>query len=116
MADGRDSTFPEALPFSQVVRVDEACDRFEVAWRGGLGEVFVARDEELDREVALKEIQVRHAASLGSRARFLLEARVTGGLEHPGIVPVYSLGRHADDRPYYVMKFIRGETLMDAIE
>ena len=56
--------------------------------RGALGEVFVARDEELHREVALKEIQPRFAQSPQSRARFLLEAEVTGGLEHPGIVPV----------------------------
>src|SRR4051794_15685718 len=59
--------------------------------RGGLGQVFVARDEELKREVALKEIQGRHADDPESRARFLQEAEVTGGLEHPGIVPVYSL-------------------------
>ncbi|HKB41909.1 MAG TPA: hypothetical protein VKD72_36115, partial [Gemmataceae bacterium] len=51
--------------------------------------MFVALDEELDREVALKEIQARHADHAESRARFLTEARVTGVLEHPGIVPVY---------------------------
>ena len=66
--------------------------------RGGLGEVFVALDEELHREVALKEIQDRHADDPDSRARFLLEAEITGGLEHPGIVPVYGLG-HVRRRP-----------------
>ena len=49
-------------------------------------------DEQLHREVALKEIQPRHADCPDSRARFLREAEVTGRLEHPGIVPVYSLG------------------------
>ena len=68
--------------------------------RGGLGEVYVARDEELHREVALKEIQDEHADDPDSRARFLLEAEVTGRLEHPGIVPVYGLGHDADGRPY----------------
>src|SRR5262249_6241653 len=64
--------------------------------KGGLGEVFVARDEELHREVALKEIQDQHADDPQSRTRFLLEAEITGGLEHPGIVPVYGLGTYAE--------------------
>jgi serine/threonine protein kinase/Tfp pilus assembly protein PilF len=84
--------------------------------RGGLGEVFVAEDTELRREVALKEIQAQHADNAVSRARFLREAEITGRLEHPGVVPVYGLGRHADGRPFYAMRFIRGETLQKAIE
>jgi serine/threonine-protein kinase len=84
--------------------------------KGGLGEVFVARDEELHREVALKEIQNQHADQPESRARFLLEAEITGGLEHPGIVPVYGLGTYADGRPYYAMRFIKGDSLKDAID
>src|SRR6266542_1936645 len=83
--------------------------------RGGLGEVYVASDDELHREVALKEIQGRHADDPESRSRFLLEAEVTGGLEHPGIVPVYGLGVYADGRPFYAMRFIRGDSLKDAI-
>jgi serine/threonine protein kinase/tetratricopeptide (TPR) repeat protein len=82
---------------------------------GGLGKVFVARDEELRREVALKEIKDRHADDLDKRLRFLLEAEITGGLEHPGIVPVYGLGQYADGRPFYAMRFIRGDSLQDAI-
>ena len=84
--------------------------------RGGLGEVFVALDEELQREVALKEIQARHADHKESRQRFLLEAELTGRLEHPGIVPVYGLGAYADGRPYYAMRFIKGDSLKDAID
>jgi serine/threonine-protein kinase len=76
----------------------------------------VALDEELHREVALKEIQGQHADNQESRSRFLLEAEVTGGLEHPGIVPVYGLGQYADGRPFYAMRFIRGDNLKDAIE
>ena len=56
-----------------------------------LGEVYVALDTELNREIALKEIQSKYADDLDSRARFLLEAEITGGLEHPGVVPVYAL-------------------------
>src|SRR5262249_26891849 len=57
--------------------------------RGGLGEVLVAEDLELHREVALKEIQPRHAGDAQSQTRFLLEAEITARLEHPGIVPVH---------------------------
>jgi tetratricopeptide (TPR) repeat protein len=84
--------------------------------RGGLGEVFVAHDCELNRQVALKEIKDKHAHDPDSRARFLLEAEVTGSLEHPGIVPVYSLGHYPDGRPFYAMRFIHGDSLLDALE
>ncbi len=83
---------------------------------GGLGEVFVARDAELNREVALKQIKGGHADHPDSRSRFLLEAEITGGLEHPGIVPVYGLGHYPDGRPFYAMRFIRGDSLKEAIE
>src|SRR5262249_25566204 len=62
--------------------------------KGGLGQVSVAYDVELDREVALKEIQEHQAGHPANLSRFLLEAKVTGGLEHPGIVPVYGLGHY----------------------
>ena len=83
--------------------------------RGGLGAVFVAVDDELHREVAVKQILDHHADDPTIRQRFLLEAEITGGLEHPGIVPVYGLGRYADGRPYYAMRFIRGDSLKEAI-
>jgi WD40 repeat protein/serine/threonine protein kinase len=83
--------------------------------RGGLGEVFVARDGTLNREVALKLIQTAWAGDGASKGRFLLEAEITGGLEHPGIVPVYALGTNDDGRPFYVMRLIRGETLKERI-
>jgi serine/threonine-protein kinase len=83
--------------------------------RGGLGAVFVALDEELHREVALKQIHDDRADDPTSRHRFLLEAEVTGGLEHPGIVPVYGLGTYEGGRPYYAMRFIRGGSLKEAI-
>ena len=78
--------------------------------------MFVALDSELNREVALKQILDNHADDPSSRARFLLEAEVTGGLEHPGIVPVYGLGSYADGRPFYAMRFIRGDSLKEAID
>jgi serine/threonine protein kinase/tetratricopeptide (TPR) repeat protein len=84
--------------------------------RGGLGEVFVAEDTELHREVALKEIRKEYAQDHQRRGRFVLEAEITGGLEHPGIVPIYGLGQHEDGRPFYAMRLIRGDNLKEAIE
>jgi serine/threonine protein kinase len=83
---------------------------------GGLGKVSIARDAELNREVALKELHDRHADNPDSRARFLQEAEITGGLEHPGVVPIYGLGQYADGRPFYAMRFIRGDSLAQAID
>ncbi len=83
--------------------------------RGGLGEVSVALDQELDRQVALKEIQEKHADDPASRARFVQEAEITGKLEHPGIIPVYGLGHDASGRPFYAMRFIAGDSLREAI-
>jgi eukaryotic-like serine/threonine-protein kinase len=83
--------------------------------RGGLGAVFVALDTELNREVALKQILDHHADDPSSRQRFLIEAEITGGLEHPGIVPVYSLGSYESGRPYYAMRLIKGDTLRDEV-
>jgi tetratricopeptide (TPR) repeat protein len=82
--------------------------------RGGLGEVFLAEDRELRREVALKFI--RPGREQAARRRFVREAEITGRLEHPGIVPVYGLLDGPADRPCYAMRFIRGESLADAVE
>jgi serine/threonine protein kinase len=75
----------------------------------------VAEDQALHRRVALKEIRAEHAMNSVSRERFLAEAEVTGKLEHPGIVPVHGLGVHPDGRPFYAMRFIKGEDLTTAI-
>jgi WD40 repeat protein/tRNA A-37 threonylcarbamoyl transferase component Bud32 len=83
--------------------------------RGGLGAVFVALDEELHREVALKQILDGYADDPTNRQRFVLEAEITGRLEHPGVVPVYGLGCQEGERPYYAMRLVRGECLKDAL-
>jgi serine/threonine protein kinase/tetratricopeptide (TPR) repeat protein len=84
--------------------------------QGGLGAVFIALDTELHREVALKQMLERHADDPTSRRRFLLEAEITGGLEHPGIVPVYGLGTYSDGRPFYAMRLIKGDSFKKAID
>jgi serine/threonine protein kinase len=92
--------------------------RYRLLWphaMGGLGQISVAEDGELHRRVALKEIRQERAADLVSRERFIVEAEVTGNLEHPGIVPVYGMGIDGDGRPYYAMRFIKGESFTAAI-
>src|SRR5262249_16054246 len=83
--------------------------------KGGIGKVWLARDQDLGREVALKELLPERGSHPAVLARFLEEARITGQLEHPGIVPVYELTRHADSQqPFYTMRFLKGRTLTDA--
>jgi serine/threonine protein kinase/formylglycine-generating enzyme required for sulfatase activity len=106
----------EPARFSEFAVRARRFHRMRLLARGGLGAVFVAHDNELNREVALKEILELHADDFSSQARFLLEAEITGSLEHPGIVPVYGLGKYSDGRPYYAMRLIQGNTLGDAIK
>lgn len=79
--------------------------------RGGMGTVYLARDVELGREVAIKVPHV--AASEALEQRLQTEARVLARLEHPGIVPIHDVGRLADGRLFYVMKRVHGQTLRD---
>ncbi len=93
---------------------------------GGMGRVLLAFDEHVGREIALKEIQQRLASGTSGSgtsgahtflSRFLQEARVTGTLEHPSIIPVYEVGLSADGRHhYYTMRLVRGRSLDDALE
>src|SRR5258708_4818639 len=83
--------------------------------RGGMGVVYAALDETLDRRVALKVLDV--PAANGDLARRLnREARVLARLEHPGIVPVHDVGTLADGRVFYTMKFVEGQRLDKHIE
>lgn len=84
---------------------------------GGIGRVWLAHDATLRRDVALKELRPDRIANSVIQSRFLREAQVTGQLEHPGIVPIYEVGRRPDDEsPYYTMRFIRGRTLAEAAD
>ena len=80
--------------------------------RGGMGTVYAARDELLDRDVAVK---VSNAPAPDSQleARLRREAGVLARLEHPGIVPVHDAGQLDDGRLFYVMKLVRGNTLAE---
>jgi serine/threonine-protein kinase len=78
--------------------------------RGGMGEVWLAHDAHVDRDVALKVMRGDGAHDADAVARFVREARVQGGLEHPAIVPVHDLGSD-DDAPFFTMKRLAGTTL-----
>jgi serine/threonine-protein kinase len=83
---------------------------------GALGQIFLARNAELNRDEALKFIQPGRDRDAISLRRFLQEVEVTGRLEHPGIVPIYGLGSDPSGAPCYAMRLIRGETLQEAID
>ncbi|MGL4943542.1 MAG: serine/threonine protein kinase [Thermoguttaceae bacterium] len=84
--------------------------------KGGMGQIAVAYDQFLKREVALKELRPEVLDDLSVIHRFVSEAEITAQLEHPGIVPVHVLGLDAEGHPYYTMKLIRGRTLQEAIK
>ncbi len=87
--------------------------------RGGIGRVVVVHDRYLGRDVAMKELLAEHTSNpalatsrmVALEQRFLREARLTGQLEHPAIVPVFEVGRRLDGGLYYTMQRVRGRTL-----
>ena len=116
--DFRADSLPET-PQVSVDKRDQSGTRFVVKRfhaQGGMGEVFLAEDQEITRPVALKmmsagsKIQNQRQKQFW-QAFFLLEGEITGRLDHPGVVPVYGLGSTAAGRPYYAMKFVDSPTL-----
>jgi serine/threonine protein kinase len=84
--------------------------------QGGLGRVWLARDVNLNRYVALKEISHQSGASGQAIERFKHEAEITGRLDHPSIVPIYQLGEDVHTkRVFYTMRFLGRTTLQDSI-
>jgi len=99
--------------------VHETADRWETTQRyalvnnfarGGLGQIWLANDTRLRREVAYKEMLPAGLKNRSALERFLEEAQITGQLEHPGIVPIYDIGYQPNGAPFYSMKLVRGET------
>ncbi len=82
--------------------------------RGGMGEVFLARDTRLDRQVAIKALPAYLAADADRLARFQREAKVLASLNHPGIGAIYGL-EEASGHQYLILEFIEGETLADRL-
>jgi serine/threonine protein kinase len=105
---------PSVDPSSDTSRPDPGRYQLfgEIA-QGGMGVILKGRDEELCRDLAVKVLKPELVASPSARQRFLAEARVTGQLQHPGVVPIYDLGYFVDGRPFFAMKWVKGRTLAD---
>ena len=82
--------------------------------RGGMGEVMLATDSQIGRQVAIKRI--RGDVGAMAEARFLREAQIQARLDHPAVVPVHQIGRDSDGRPFFTMKRVTGRTLAASIE
>lgn len=90
-------------------------DRVRVLGQGGMGEVELARDNDIRRTVAVKRLRA-DVQSEEALHRFADEVRIVGQLEHPAIVPVYDVGRDEVGQVYLVMKHLNGETMEDIID
>jgi serine/threonine-protein kinase len=110
---------PTALPPDPELRALEDAVRGRFALegelgRGGMGIVYLPRDLQLDRDVAVKVLPSHLAQTAESRARFLREARTAAGLSHPNIVPIHRVGE-AGGFVFFVMSYVEGETLGDRL-
>lgn len=79
--------------------------------RGGMGSVHRSHDNDLGRDLAVKVLLEGHEQQPEVVHRFIEEAQISGQLQHPGIAPVYELGKFANGRPFFSMKLVRGQTL-----
>ncbi len=79
--------------------------------RGGMGAVLKGRDIDLGRNLAIKVLLDEHKENPQVIQRFIEEAQIGGQLQHPGVAPVYELGQFEDQRPFFTMKLVKGETL-----
>jgi len=118
MAQNSDSSGPIPGDQPQLFQTDEMVDHFKVVrllGRGGMGEVYLARDTKLGRKVALKVI---HPDSIGSQEavdRFIFEARATARFNHPHIITIYAAGEH-EQTPYVALEYLEGQSLRQRIQ
>jgi len=121
----RDQIVWRAQRLSSAMSFEEGSQRYTRERKfssGGMGQILIVHDTQLERDVALKELLPEHEYPKSDSDsgpsildRFIREAKITGQLEHPGIVPVYELGERPDGARYYTMKFVRGRSFEDVI-
>src|SRR5512140_4008775 len=91
-----------------------ALDRFEISrilGKGGMGTVYLARDQRLGRYVALKVLNQDELASDEARARFTREARAAAAVRQQNVATIYEVGESETGEPFIVMEYCEGETL-----
>jgi serine/threonine-protein kinase len=92
---------------------EQTGDRYQLQGeivRSGMGAVLRGRDVDLGRDLAVKVLLQKHAERPEVVRRFIEEAQIGGQLQHPGVVPVYDIGRFGE-RPFFTMKLVKGHTL-----
>jgi serine/threonine-protein kinase len=117
-APAPDTTAPGPAPDGRPADAPSHAGRCELLaeiGRGGMGAVLAGRDPALDRTLAVKVLLPGRAGDADLERRFLAEAQICGRLQHPGVVPVYDMGRLEDGRPYFTMKLVKGRTLAELL-
>jgi len=112
------ATQPRRTPAPAPADEETQLGRYELGaelGRGGMGRVVEAADPEIGRTVAIKVLLDPHRVSDETLARFVAEARITGQLQHPNIVPVYEMGVTGEGQFYFVMKRVEGRSLLDVL-
>src|SRR5579864_7530172 len=84
--------------------------------QGGMGIVYRARELRLKREVALKTIHIEYLSDAKVITRFVDEAHIVAQLQHPAIAPIHDFGTLPDGRPFFTMKWVKGDTLQDLLQ
>ena len=88
----------------------------ELLGEGGMGRIYLCKDERVGRDVAMKVLRTKYAKQPDTLARFVREARIQGQLEHPSIVPVYDLMRRPNGDVCFTMKRVRGKTIEQIVD
>src|SRR5437868_249942 len=101
-ARGSMPEFPQAFARFEIIRM---------LGKGGMGSVYLARDQRLGRQVALKVLSAEDLAVADRRSRFFREARTAAAIRHPNVATIYEVDETEEGQPFLVMEYCEGETL-----
>jgi len=121
-ADEHDNLPLDSSPISiaglpaDAIHDEKRYDERELLGEGGMGRIYLCRDDRIGRDVAMKVLRRKYAKQPDTLARFVREARIQGQLEHPSIVPVYDLMRRPNGDVCFTMKRVRGMTIEQIVD